>query len=435
MRLVWSIIFALSLWAGGQDATTSTVAGRVTMTGGTPPLRVAMVQDADSLIKEFDTLVGELAGKARPIYVQLYPAVDGKPSVMKRSFFVSSQGESKYRLQIDLRLGPGNSFDRGEFDRRLLEMILMERTLRSLPVEETAEKVEIRPWLVAGLLEAMAWRNGRGDRRMYSSLMESGGWVEVEKLVDRINLTELDVLSRELFRASSGALVMALLSQTQGTENMRKFLARVAVFEGEQLTLLRTHFPQVNLGPEGLERWWMLQVAAMSEKKLTEVMTIPETDRRVGKILQLHLKDVRGRPMQVGLDSWRMVAELETKEERLEAVRYTVDLLAHLSFRCFPTYRPVIGDYLEIMSDLVKGKTNNIDERIAGIESYRKIEMERHAKVVDLMDWFHLVSVREESGAFDNYLRVRESLRHGGENRNDPLNRYLDKVQTAFEKK
>ncbi|MGB0328487.1 MAG: hypothetical protein ACPGJR_13245 [Akkermansiaceae bacterium] len=435
MRLVWSIIFALSLWAGGQDATTSTVAGRVTMTGGTPPLRVAMVQDADSLIKEFDTLVGELAGKALPIYVQLYPAVDGKPSVMKRSFFVSSQGESKYRLQIDLRLGPGNSFDRGEFDRRLLEMILMERTLRSLPVEETAEKVEIRPWLVAGLLEAMAWRNGRGDRRMYSSLMESGGWVEVEKLVDRINLTELDVLSRELFRASSGALVMALLSQTQGTENMRKFLARVAVFEGEQLTLLRTHFPQVNLGPEGLERWWMLQVAAMSEKKLTEVMTIPETDRRVGKILQLHLKDVRGRPMQVGLDSWRMVAELETKEERLEAVRYTVDLLAHLSFRCFPTYRPVIGDYLEIMSDLVKGKTNNIDERIAGIESYRKIEMERHAKVVDLMDWFHLVSVREESGAFDNYLRVRESLRHGGENRNDPLNRYLDKVQTAFEKK
>lgn len=435
MRLVWSIIFALSLWAGGQDDTTSTVAGRVTMTGGTPPLRVAMVQDADSLIKEFDTLVGELAGKALPIYVQLYPAVDGKPSVMKRSFFVSSQGESKYRLQIDLRLGPGNSFDRGEFDRRLLEMILMERTLRSLPVEETAEKVEIRPWLVAGLLEAMAWRNGRGDRRMYSSLMESGGWVEVEKLVDRINLTELDVLSRELFRASSGALVMALLSQTQGTENMRKFLARVAVFEGEQLTLLRTHFPQVNLGPEGLERWWMLQVAAMSEKKLTEVMTIPETDRRVGKILQLHLKDVRGRPMQVGLDSWRMVAELETKEERLEAVRYTVDLLAHLSFRCFPTYRPVIGDYLEIMSDLVKGKTNNIDERIAGIESYRKTEMERHAKVVDLMDWFHLVSVREESGAFDNYLRVRESLRHGGENRNDPLNRYLDKVQTAFEKK
>lgn len=435
MRLVWSIIFALSLWAGGQDDTTSTVAGRVTMTGGTPPLRVAMVQDADSLIKEFDTLVGELAGKALPIYVQLYPAVDGKPSVMKRSFFISSQGESKYRLQIDLRLGPGNSFDRGEFDRRLLEMILMERTLRSLPVEETAEKVEIRPWLVAGLLEAMAWRNGRGDRRMYSSLMESGGWVEVEKLVDRINLTELDVLSRELFRASSGALVMALLSQTQGTENMRKFLARVAVFEGEQLTLLRTHFPQVNLGPEGLERWWMLQVAAMSEKKLTEVMTIPETDRRVGKILQLHLKDVRGRPMQVGLDSWRMVAELETKEERLEAVRYTVDLLAHLSFRCFPTYRPVIGDYLEIMSDLVKGKTNNIDERIAGIESYREIEMERHAKVVDLMDWFHLVSVREESGAFDNYLRVRESLRHGGENRNDPLNRYLDKVQTAFEKK
>lgn len=435
MRVIWSIIFSLSLWVSGQEDRTSTVEGRVTMTGGTPPLRVAMVQDADELIKEFDTLVGELAGKALPIYVQLYPEVEGKPSMMKRSFFVSPQGESKYRLQIDLRLGPGNSFDRSEFDQRLLEMILMERTLRSLPLEETVEKVEIRPWLVAGLLEAMAWANGRGDRRMYSSLMESGGWIEVEKLVDRINLEELDVLSRELFRASSGALVMALMSQAQGPQNMREFLAKVAVFEGEQLALLRTHFPQVNLGPEGLERWWMLQVAAMSEKKLTEVMTIPETEERVVKVLQLHLKDARGRPMHVGMASWRLVADLETEEERFEAVRHTVDLLAHLSFRCFPTYRPVIGDYLEIMSDLVKGKTETIDERIAGIESYRKAEMERHAKVVDLMDWFHLVSVREESGAFDDYLRVRENLRNSDGNRNDPMNRYLDRVQKAFEKK
>lgn len=431
-RRLLVLVCLIPLLVGAQENVTSTVAGRVTITGSAQRLRVAMVQDADDLIKELDQLVGALPGKALPIYVQLYPESPGKPSAMGRSFFVSPQAESKYRLQIDLRLGPGNSFDRGEFESRLLEMLIMERTLRSLPPEETAEKVEVRPWLVDGLIEAMACRNGRGDRRMYSSLMESGGWMEVENLVDRTSFEGMDSLSRELFRASSGALVMALLSQSQGTQSMSKFLGKVAVFEGEQLTLVRTHFPLVNLGPKGLERWWMLQVAAMSEKKLTEAMTIPESESRLAKILQLYPVDTAGQPMQVGLDSWRMVAELKTKEDRVEAIRHTADLLAHLSFRCFPTYRPVIGGYLAILSNLGEGKTDEIETMMANLKTYREAEMKRFAQLTDLMDWYHLTSVREESGEFDDYLRVRENLRESSVGRQDPVNRYLDKVQKLF---
>ncbi|MGD1978789.1 MAG: hypothetical protein PVJ98_05310 [Akkermansiaceae bacterium] len=432
MRRFLAISFLLTLLASAQQNVSSTLEGRVTFTGGNQPLRIAMVQDADKMIKQLDELAGQLAGKAFPIYVQLYPAVEGKPSAMKRTFFVSEQGESKYRLQIDLRLGAGGSFDRREFERKLLEMVVIERALRSLPPEETADKVEVRPWLVDGLLEAIVWRKGRGDRRMYASLMESGGWIEVEQLVDRVSTAELDVLSRELFRASSGALVMALLSQSQGQASLGVFLGKVAVFEGEQLTLLRTHFPQVNLGRSGLERWWMLQVAAMSEKKLTEAMTIPETEERLGKILQLNLKDTNGRPMQVGLDSWRLVADLKTKEERIEAARHTADLLAHLSFRSFPTYRPVIGGYIRILSDLAEGKTKDLDERMTNLETYRNAEMERHTKLVDLLDWYHLANVKEESSEFEDYFRVRDNLRKSSYKRTDPMNQYLDRVQQAF---
>jgi hypothetical protein len=432
VRRFLAISFLLTLLASAQQNVSSTLEGRVTFTGGNQPLRIAMVQDADKMIKQLDELAGQLAGKAFPIYVQLYPAVEGKPSAMKRTFFVSEQGESKYRLQIDLRLGAGGSFDRREFERKLLEMVVIERALRSLPPEETADKVEVRPWLVDGLLEAIVWRKGRGDRRMYASLMESGGWIEVEQLVDRVSTAELDVLSRELFRASSGALVMALLSQSQGQASLGVFLGKVAVFEGEQLTLLRTHFPQVNLGRSGLERWWMLQVAAMSEKKLTEAMTIPETEERLGKILQLNLKDTNGRPMQVGLDSWRLVADLKTKEERIEAARHTADLLAHLSFRSFPTYRPVIGGYIRILSDLAEGKTKDLDERMTNLETYRNAEMERHTKLVDLLDWYHLANVKEESSEFEDYFRVRDNLRKSSYKRTDPMNQYLDRVQQAF---
>jgi hypothetical protein len=127
-----------------------------------------------------------------------------------------------------------------------------------------------------------------------------------------------------------------------------------------------------------------------------------------------------------------MVAELKTKEDRVEAIRHTADLLAHLSFRCFPTYRPVIGGYLAILSNLGEGKTDEIETMMANLKTYREAEMKRFAQLTDLMDWYHLTSVREESGEFDDYLRVRENLRESSVGRQDPVNRYLDKVQKLF---
>jgi hypothetical protein len=433
MRLLLGICLLAVLRASGQENETSSVDKRLTITGGDSSLRVAMVQDADDLIADFQEVVGETSGKPFPIYLQLHPEIPGEPSRVRQSFFKVPEGEVRYRLQIDLWLGAGNAFDRKKLERLLLKMLVIERTLRALPPEENVEQVKVRPWLLDGLLEAMAWRRGRGDRRMYASLMESGGWMEVGKLVDRTSLEGLDVLSRELFRASSGALVMALLSQTQGQESMRRFLGSVAVFEGEPLSLLRTHFPEVNLGQRGLERWWMLQVAAMSEKRLTEAMTIPETEERLEKVLELHLKDDQGKINRVGLDSWRMLDELENREERIQAVQGTSDLLAHLSFRCFPTYRPVIRGYLELLADLANGKTQEIETVLANLRTYRDAELRRHAQLVDLLDWYHLANVTRESGEFEDYLRVRENLRKSSGQGQDAINRYVDKVQAVFE--
>ena len=392
-----------------------------------------MIQDADDLISDLDRLVGEVPGKPYPIYLEIFPFEKGKSSQISLEF-LKPEGGAPYRLQIYLRLGRGSSFEQKQFERVILQMLVMERSLRSLPEGESVERVEVRPWLLDGLAEAIQWKNGKGDRRMYSSLMESGGWIEVEDLVDRAAIAGLDVLSRELFRASSGALVMALLAQNQGTKSLAEFLGKVAVFEGEQMILLRTHFPQANLGPKGLERWWMLQVAALSEKKLSEAMTIPETDERLGGILELHLKNENEEAFRVSLESWRQVAGLESQEERIESIRPANDLLAHLSFRCFPTFRPVIAGYLKILSDVADGKTEEVEEMIRNLEEFRAAEVERHQKLVDLMDWYHLSSVRKESGEFEDYLKMQKNLRKGNGFGKDPLHQYLDKVQKVFEK-
>ena len=176
----------------------------------------------------------------------------------------------------------------------------------------------------------------------------------------------------------------------------------------------------------------MLQVAAMSEKKLSEAMTIPETEERLGKILELHIKGEGGRLNRVGLDSWRLVSNLETRNERIAAVQPASDLLAHLSFRCFPTYRPIIRYYLEILSDLAEGETEEIDMTMEALRADREEVMRRHSQLVDLLDWHHLASVTEESGEFEDYLRVREQLRKSAGGRSDPINQYLDQAQKIF---
>lgn len=433
VRFLFLAFCLLPFCSSGQEGRSSSIDGRLTILGGSSSLRVAMIQDADALVADLDRLVGEAPKKPYPIYLELFPFEKGKPSRISRDFLKPEAG-APYRLQIYLRLGRGNSFDQKKFDRVLLQMLVIERSLRSLPEGQSAERVEVRPWLLDGLAEAIQWENGKGDRRMYSSLMESGGWVEVDNLVGRAAVAGIDALSRELFRASSGALVMALLAQNQGAKSLSEFLGKVAVFEGEQMILLRTHFPQANLGPKGLERWWMLQVAALSEKKLTEAMTILEANKRLGEILELHLKNENDEVFQVGLESWRQVAGLESKEQRIESIRPANDRLAHLSFRCFPTFRPVIGGYLEILSDVADGKTDEVEEMIRNLEEFRTAEVERHRKLVDLMDWYHLSSVRKESGVFEDYLKMQKNLRKGNEFGKDPLHRYIDKVQKVFEK-
>jgi len=268
---------------------------------------------------------------------------------------------------------------------------------------------------------------------MYSSLVDSGGWIEVEKLADRKTVGDLDVLSRELFRASSGALVMALFAQPQGKESMSNFLENVAIYEGEPLNLLRTYFPQVNLGARGLERWWMLQVAAMSEQKLTEAMTISETEQELAKILEFHLLNSAGQAYRVGIESWPVVAMISTPKERLDSVRPASDLLVHLSFRCFPTYRPVIGGYLSLLSDLAEGKAENPAEVIENLQVFRNAESERYEKLIDLLDWHHLSNIKKESGEFEDFLRLTQNIRKGDDLKNDPVQSYLDEVQEIFE--
>lgn len=436
MKALLVSLFFLPFVVWGQAPVSSTQQDRVLVVGSDSRLRGAIVQDAERLIKQLDELASPAQGNPHSVRLTLLPSVEGKPSAIAREFLKTDDPNNRYLLEVKMRLGQGNSFDQVALNRVLVEMLLIERTLRALGPDEIADRVEIRPWLIDGFSEALEWKNGKGDRRVYASLVKSGGWMEVELLVEQDSVTKMNLLSRELFRASSGALVMALLAQPGGKEAMENYLAKVATFEGEHLTLLRSHFPQVNLGREGLERWWMLQVAAMSEAPLSEVMTIPETEKELKQGLKLYFKDPAGRRLQKDLSFWREIQELETEEQRRAAIGPTADFLTNLSYRCFSTYRSVLIGYLQVLEAIASQEIQDdkeVQKVFENLRIYREAETKRHQMMVDLLDYYHLSTVQEESGAFEDFLKFKENVKTQQEEKADPLNRYLDRVQGLYE--
>jgi hypothetical protein len=117
---------------------------------------------------------------------------------------------------------------------------------------------------------------------------------------------------------------------------------------------------------------------------------------------------------------------------RVEAVRATQDALVRLSSRSFPSFRPIIAEYQLIIGELLKSKPQKVAERLAGLAESRSTMVEKARRARDYLDWFEITRVRETSGAFEDYLTLKERLKEHSEVRKDPVSSYLDRMEKVF---
>ena len=340
--------------------------------------------------------------------------------------------ENQYRLQLDVF--PSRGIDHERFEHAVLAMLVCEWTLRGRPGDEVAgQRLQVRPWLVEGLREAVRWRSQQGDRRLYAAMFESGGLFRLDDLLaaGEREFDRLDGAMRAAFRVSAGALVLALLEQPEGRAAFRAMLGEVAVFDGEAPLLLRKHFPDLNLSEKSLAKWWALQIANMSEPPLTEALSVTDTDAALDAALQLHVPDAEGLATAVALDQAAAVAALP-EADRAAAVRPAQDALVRLSYRCFPSFRPLLEDYQQLLHKLVEGRTAGVDARLAELAEIRRTMVARAADGRDYLDWFEITRARDTSGEFDDYLRMKDDLRRERSGGTDPVSRYLDLIQQTF---
>ena len=337
--------------------------------------------------------------------------------------------EGVMRLQIDIHLGRG--IDRDGLPRAVIAALLYERALRANPGDVP---LQVPPWLAEGLREATAWRMNQSDRRLYEALFKRGGVFRLDDLfgMGETDFESMDGATRAAFRVSSGALFKALLEQPQGCMGFRDFLNEAAAHQGEMPVLLRRHFPGLNLSENSLAKWWNLQLAVMGGlNPLTDVLTISQTENQLVEALHLHIRSPEGIFVRRPLDAWPELAAL-AEPERQAGVRPAQEVLVRLSYRCFPSHRPLLAEYQLILQSIAKNQTTGIPGRLASLQETRAVMTTRASRARDYLDWFEITRARETSGAFDDYRLLKERLKANPRRRNDPLSSYLDRMERIF---
>lgn len=399
--------------------------------GGDSLLRGTVALLAEETKDELLKLTGEKDDWKVPVAIRLV----GKPGDPLPARTVSMnrlviEGVSELRLDAHLSRG----IERERFKRAVTAALLYERALRHRPAGEADQPLMVPPWLSDGLREATAWHHNQSDRRLYEALFKRGGLFKIDELfaVGESAFEDMDAAMRAAFRVSSGALVMALLEQPQGREGFRAFLTGVAAYEGEMPGLLRQHFPELNLSETSLAKWWALQLANKGGLNLlTDILTIQQTETALAEALHLNFPTAEGTVQPQPLAAWRDLAALK-EPERFAAVRLAQDALVRLSYRCFPSYRPLLTEYQILLDSIAKNKTKDIPKRLAALEQTRATMSARATRAHDYLDWFEITRARETSGAFDDYLSLKERLKANPHRRKDDLSAYLDHLDRIF---
>lgn len=370
--------------------------------------------------------VGEAEKWVHPIAIQLYGVEGDKtPARPLRSRFFKVPGG--FRLQLDVHLGKGKPVG---LERALLELLLIERGLREEGDGPLETALSIPPWLLDGMLESFRWRKGERNHDLYAALFEKNQLFPVRRLLETEDPGEMDSMTRAAFRASSGALVMALLKQPGGKASMAAMLKEAATFEGDEMALLARHFPGMNLGQASFAKWWALQLAHMADAPFTQLLTIRETEEELQRLLVVKFGDPAGSQIELHPEKFRDLLALPS-EERRQAVHPVLERLALFQFRAFPAHRPILAEYVRILGELLNDTDEAVEERLQNLASQRADLAALGSRTRDYLEWYRITTARQMSGDFESFIQLKENL-ETTRSRTGHVSEYLDRMQRVF---
>lgn len=332
---------------------------------------------------------------------------------------------------IFIHLGRGINQDR--LRHSIISTLLYELMLRSVDPEGLPEQVSLPPWLITGLEQAVLWHGNEADRALYATLFRQAVIMTPDEILKCSNPEqELDATSYAAYQTSCGALTLCLLNQENGPEGMKQLLDQAILGNDDPRNLIKRHFPQLNLSPSSLHKWWTLQLSRMATPPLTESFTITETEKRLQEALTLVSYDADTRTTTTfPLDNLDRASDLPDLNRQLSNVSGS---LLSLSRRSFPSYRAVIVEYAKLVTLMQAKKISSREAapKIGQLREIRELSMKTARRVRDYMDWYEINTRYGTGKTFASYATAINMLRKEEQPANTPVSRYLDDIEKLY---
>ncbi|GHC46743.1 hypothetical protein [Roseibacillus persicicus] len=387
-------------------------------------------QELNFVVKDPDAKSGNTVFPLQnDLIITLYGEV-GDP-VPEKLFAIQPRkvdGTSRFRIDLAVHLAKG--LNRQRLRETALEALLMDRCLNNSIRDD--QPVQVAPWLITGLLERMNWRNGEADRGLYKALFKNGMMMDIEEMVTLTEPDKLDAAERTTFRVSAGAFLMAMLNQEGGERTFFDYLSVAPSYEGEPFLLFRNTFFTAGLSEEGLAKWWALQLANLTQEFVTETLSPLETETALAEILRGDLEGENGLVRTYRLMAFQDILALP-EEDRKMLLGPMSERIKLLSFRAFPSYRPLLAGYERITAQLIEGEEEDVADLLMILEEKRNALHEVGIRTRDYLDWYQITNASRLTGEFKDYQRLKQDLESKNPPHPGPVDRYLNAVQNLYD--
>ncbi len=454
MKSISILCLVLTLFCSAQEAQILTpVQGFQTKAQSTDNEKKIIISGADTqtrsrllflsqdIRKGFCKLINLPTSSQRlPIHIRLYGAEGDQAPARLFNKSLSLVG-NEIQIGLDLHLAKG--LIEQEISRHLTELFMLELSLREIQLNEN-ETTEFPDWLKAGVLEAARWQQDRADRQLYARVFQSKALYTVDELLEQQDSGSMLDYN---FQVCSGAMVMALLNQPDGSRHLAAMIQEAAQFQGEPNQLLTKHFPQTTFSKNSLSKWWALQLATMSQRPVNELLSITETEQRLSQLLKLQYLDNEGTLMTLAPDQYHTLKELPLIQQK-EVVKSTYNQLAIFLTEAFPSYRPIIAGYQEVLLALTRtppkkrfwsffsrSEQEQLDTAVmlVNLADERAIFDKLGTRVTDYLNWYQLEQPESQAHHFEDFIKAKQQLDTAVPSDGGPISNYLDDIQKLYE--
>ena len=355
---------------------------------------------------------------------------DGRPPVR----WSLGQTGAGLKIELDLLIG---EVSRGTRIRdELVRGLLLELAYRGHDRLRAGEAyTPPPPWLVVGLSAYLENLEDGVSASMFAALLPTTQALSITEFLSR-EPAAMDATSRAVYRAYAYNLVCLLLREMNGGRaGLAAFvrgLPDTTYEEARGAAALGRQFPEL-ASSDSLDKWWTLGLARLSESDRFQVLSARDTEGRLEAALVVNAPADAKKKLPSKTYALKDYQEFSARKQNKQALEGTREALAALTGQANPLYRQIVADYEGLVSQMIRGRTGGVDEKLQALADQRRDALKYRDEVADYMNWYEATQASTQSGSFEDYFHTVRQLDAGQTvHRPDPISVYLDALGTEL---